>query len=492
MATFKPTVKYQRSDGFYQVYIRVTHNAKLAYIKTDKLVDNAGLAKGNIKDPFVLQYCSNKIAYFVELLNKVDTSSWNVNEVVEYLKIGSSEICFSDYARKYHDNMINEGHERNARTYELAYQHLERYAGTNKLMFSKLTSTFINGWIKTLSNTARAKEQYPVCVRQIFKQALLDYNDYDTGIIRIKTNPWLKVKIPKSDPSEHRAISMEECRAFFSAPLPESDRKYPLPELGRDVAMMILCLAGINTIDLYFLQKSDYKNGVIGYERRKTRQSRADKAYFEIRVPGILKPIIDKYLDKTDSPFLFNFHSRLSTYDSFNANVNIGIRQICEKVLKLKKEDYYCGYTFRHTWATVAQNECGATLAEVDFGLNHARDTRLARIYVKIDFKPAWELNEKVIEKIFFTEDKSSINNNEKQDDELFRFSAKQLIKGTLYFRGKILASVEDIGFNNIEEVISHLMKQLPDTMPERTMVQIRIENKDKGQKQDFTRIVHK
>ena len=40
-----------------------------------------------------------------------------------------------------------------------------------------------------------------------------------------------------------------------------------------------------------------------------------------------------------------------------SSNVNIGIRQICEKVLKLKKEDYYSGYTFRHTWATVAQNE---------------------------------------------------------------------------------------------------------------------------------------
>lgn len=490
MATFKTVIRHQRPSGYAQVYIRVTHNREAQFIKTDKIVDQKGIGKNKeVKDPFVLQYTTNKIAYFVEILNKVDISSWNVHEVVEYLKTGSSDVCFSDYARKYHDNMINEGHARNARTYELAYQHLERYAGTNKLMFSKMTSTFISGWIRTLLTTARAKEQYPVCVRQIFKQALLDYNDYDTGIIRIKTNPWPKIKIPKSDPSEHRAISMEDCRAFFAAPLPESDRKYPLAELGQDVAMMILCLAGINTVDLFFLQKSNYKNGIIGYERRKTRQARADKAYFEIRVPGLLQPVIEKYLDKTDSPFLFNFHSRLTSYDSFNANVNIGIRQICEKVLKLEKENCYSGYTFRHTWATVAQNECGATLSEVDFGLNHAQHSRLARIYVKVDFTPAWELNEKVIEKIFFTEEQSSINNNEKQENGLFRFSAKHLIKGTLYFKGKILASVEDIGFNNIEEVISTLMKQLPDTIPARTMVQIRIENKDKGQIQDYTRM---
>ena len=122
----------------------------------------------------------------------------------------------------------------------------------------------------------------------------------------------------------------------------------------------------------------------------------------------------------------------------------------------------------------------------MDFGLNHSGKTRLARTYVKVDFTPAWELNEKVIEKIFFTEEKTSANKNEELENNLFRFSAKQLIKGTLYFKGKILASVEDIGFNNIEEVIAHLMKDLPDTIPPRSMVLIRIENRTR----DRSRII--
>ena len=42
----------------------------------------------------------------------------------------------------------------------------------------------------------------------------------------------------------------------------------------------------------------------------------------------------------------------------------------------------------------------------------------------------------------------------------------------------------------DIEEVISHLMKNLPDTIPSRSMVLIRIENRDKGQKQDFTKLI--
>lgn len=492
MATFKITVQKQRTDGYWPVYIRVIHHRESVFMKTDKMVDNKGIVKSTkeIKDPFVRKALDILIADYIDRLNKVDTSTWTAQEVVQFLKEGTSDVCFSDYARQYQSKMIQEGHARNARTYELAFQNLERYAGTNKVMFSHLTSGFISGWIKSLSATSRAKEQYPVCVRQIFKQALLDYNDYDTGLIRITTNPWPKVKIPKADPPEHRAITLEECRAFFSAPLPESDRKYPLAELGQDVAMMVLCLAGINTVDLFYLQKSDLNNGIISYQRRKTREARADKAYFEIRVPDILQPVIEKYLDKTESPFLFNFHKRLSSYDSFNANVNIGIRQICTNSLGIEKGKTYSVYTFRHTWATIAQNNCGATLSEVDFGLNHAHKTRLARTYVKIDFTPAWELNEKVIEKVFFSDEPSKASVKEDKAEVFERFSFKQMIRGTLYFRGKKIYMIEDVGFNNINEVIDTLMKHVPDTIPVRSTVQIRIENLDKKQSKDYMRIV--
>ena len=185
MATFRITLQKQRADGYWPVYIRVIHQRQSMFIKTDKMVDNKGIIKKtkDIKDPFVKKALDIQIADYVDKLNKVDISTWTVQEVVQFLIKGSAEICFSDYARKYQTKMIQEGHARNARNYELAFQNLERFAGTNKVMFSHLTSGFINKWINSLSSTARAKEQYPVCIRQIFKQALVDYNDYDNGII---------------------------------------------------------------------------------------------------------------------------------------------------------------------------------------------------------------------------------------------------------------------------------------------------------------------
>lgn len=481
MATFKACVKAKRKDGFYPVYIRVIHHKKVAYIPTDKMVNDKGLSKsGEIEDPYVMQFCTNRIVEYMEILNRVDTEHWTVKDITDYLKSGYNDICFSDYARKHIDRMIDKGEQRNARNYELALQHMERFAGTTKVMFSHLTSNFVNRWIESMEQTHRAKEMYPICMRQVFKAAQVEMNDYDNGIIRIKTNPWVKVKIPKADRTEKLAITPEACRAFFSFPLPDSKMKYPLMELGRDVAMMVLCLAGINTVDLFNLRKEDYHGGIIHYQRAKTKKFRADGAYMEMRVPPIILPLFEKYanMDEKDD-HLFVFFQRHTTNDSFSANVNGGIRQVCEAMGMSKDEDY-SSYTFRHTWGTVAQNDCGASISEVAFAMNHSSGHKVTRGYIKLDFTPAWELNEKVVDFIFFS-DKPSVRERQEEEPH-FRLSFRYQVHAEAYFQGKKLAELTDTGYNNVDEVIAKLASQLPDDIPPRSMVMFKVENMDKGQ----------
>lgn len=481
MATFKACVKAKRKDGFYPVYIRVIHHKKVAYMPTDKMVNEKGLARsGEIEDPYVMQFCTNRIVEYMEILNKVDTEHWTVKDVVDYLKTGYNDICFSDYARKHIDRMIDSGQQRNAKNYQLALNHMERFAGTTKVMFSNLTSSFVNKWITSLEQTHRAKEMYPICMRQVFKAAQLEMNDYDNGIIRIKTNPWVKVKIPKADRAEKLAITPEACREFFSFPLPESKMKLPLMELGRDVAMMVLCLAGINTVDLFNMRKDDYHGGIIHYQRAKTKKFRAGGAYMEMRVPPIILPLFEKYanMDEKDD-HLFVFFQRHTTNDSFSANVNGGIRQVCEAMGMSKDEDY-SSYTFRHTWGTVAQNDCGASISEVAFAMNHSSGHKVTRGYIKLDFTPAWELNEKVVDFIFFSDKPSA---GERHEEEFhFRLSYRYQVHATAFFQGRKVAEVTDTGFNSVNEVIERLAANLPEDIPARSMVMFKIENVDKGQ----------
>lgn len=47
MATLKAVVRTARADGFYPLYIRVTHRRASSFIKTDKMVTEKELTKGN-------------------------------------------------------------------------------------------------------------------------------------------------------------------------------------------------------------------------------------------------------------------------------------------------------------------------------------------------------------------------------------------------------------------------------------------------------------
>lgn len=491
MATFKATVRGERADGFMQVYIRVTHNRAHGYIKTDKMVTRKELGRNKeINDPFVMNYCTALIMQYNDMLNRKDIGNWTVAEVVEFLVRGSDDVCFSDYARLHIDRLIDNGQIRTSSNYRLALQHMERFFGTTKVMFSHLTSMQVNRWISSLGQTHRAKEMYPVCMRQVFRAAVDELNDYDNGIIRIRTNPWVKVKIPQSDRTEKKAISAEDCRLFFSAPLPETRCVLPLPELGRDVAKMVLCLAGINTIDLYELRKSDYRDGVICYKRAKTKKFRRDDAYFEIRVEPFVRPLIEKYLSEEGDDHLLNFASRFSSADSFNANVNSGIKQVCRS-MGIPKERWYSAYTFRHTWGTTAQNDCGASIADVAFGMNHSHGHTVTLGYIKIDFTPAWELNARVIDFIFFSNARSKqglAKGVEEPQGKLFRLSPKTMVYARVYFRGEMFGEVSDIGFSNVEQVMDRLTPKLPDTIPAGCSVQFRIKNVDTGREVVYER----
>ena len=68
-----------------------------------------------------------------------------------------------------------------------------------------------------------------------------------------------------------------------------------LMEFGRDVAKMSFCLCGMYCADLYELKKVDYYDGILHYNRAKTKHSRKDRAYMEMRVSDIIKPLFKKY-----------------------------------------------------------------------------------------------------------------------------------------------------------------------------------------------------
>jgi hypothetical protein len=119
---------------------------------------------------------------------------------------------------------------------------------------------------------------------------------------------------------------------------------------------------------------------------------------------------------------------------------------------------------------------------DVAFGMNHTHGLNVTRGYVKIDFSPAWKLNRKIIDFIFFSNARSKqgiAQDIEAAEGKLFRISPKMLIEATAYFKGNVIGKLEDIGYSNVDQVIKALVKQFPQDIPDGCAVQFRLINRD-------------
>lgn len=487
MATFKVCVQKQRSDGTYPVYIRVTHNRKVSYMKTDKVVGKIGKG-GEVKDSFILAPLNALINEYIDRLNKQCINNWTVHEVVAFLESVDEDVCFSEYAKKFTSDMYNRGQERNAKNYYLAIGNLERFVGTNRVMFSQLTRKVLEQWIESLSDTARAKEMYPVCIRQVFRKAMLDLNDEDRDIIRIKSNPFLRVRIPEADMPEKKSVSVEVLRAFLKAELPPTRMIIQSEEIGQDVASLILFLGGISTADLYSLKEEMCDNEIIRYNRCKTKNSRRDSAYCEVPIPQYMKALIAKYRAKEGSGYYLNFYEKFNSFDSFNAGANIGIARLC----KYHNMDRMSSYTFRHSFATICRNELGYSDDDVAFAMNHSSGHRITKGYIREDWSRTTRMCEALYDYIINGVKIEQEKTEEAGETKSFRIvsSYKSLIYATLYYNKKKLVELADVGFNNIKDVMNRMNEFLPDDIPEMARVDIKIENADTGEMRVYNRMV--
>lgn len=492
MATFTPMVRAKRKDGLYPVYIRIVHNSQPSYINTKKLVMASAVRRdGSISDAHINRYCYAKIEEYARMLNDVDTSNWEVSEVRKYLYNRNKGITFSEFCRKFIFKISKRGSDNNANVYRAALRNFEKFMESEAIRFEQITRNALIEWISSLSHTRRARTLYPQSLRVMYRAAREAATDLSSGIKGVESNAWASIEIPRYIKGEKRAITAEACRQFFSAAIPDDARWRERGQLGRDVAMMVMCLAGINTVDLYKLRKKDYRDGIIRYRRSKTASRRDDGAYFEIRVPAVLEELIARYVNtKNDSDNLFWFASKYSDAKIFNVTVNEGIKRVCES-MGISDEDHYSAYTFRHSWATIAQNDCSATIPEVGFAMNHSQTHGVTRGYVKIDFSPAWRLNEKVVDFVFFSNSPSKLALRDRAavEENTFNVTCNTMVYARAYFRGEVIGEHTGMGYANPEAVIDAMTPQIKQRGRGNVM-HFRIKDVDSGREAVFERVV--
>lgn len=418
MPTFKIYIAkdQKRKDEKYPVSIRLTHNRKHAYLKTDYYVVKQQLNKNfEIKDKVLLKLLLGKIENCEDTVVRCignNVNNYTAKDIVEFIKKKQNEVKYIDFiafARERISKLHEDGRTKRANHINTTINALVDFSG-KELNISNVTSCFLSDFeaflrskriivrlnqfgkeVKTEREplTDTGVHDYMADIRAIFNEAVNRYNNDDIGDSVIKNYPFRKYKIVKPGLSAKRNIEVDSIRKIMNL-----DDGSIRQDLARDVFMLSFFLVGMNTVDLYNIPYSSFKNGRIIYQRSKTKDRRQDNAEISIRVEPEAEKLLKKYKDP-EKVHLFSFCRMYRDSSTFNAAVNKGLVKVAEKC----QIENLTVYVARHSWATIARNVLNISTDDISLCLNHVNEQhKITDIYIEKDFSRIDKVNRKLID----------------------------------------------------------------------------------------------
>lgn len=416
---------HKKSDNTYNPKIRISHNRTSSYISTSIYTELVRFKKNSASGTITSEKIKEELDGLVreyrqiinenqDVVNECETSK-DIVAMIERRK-QRREIDFIEFARMFIEKTPNEGTKTVKTTGINSLCHfLNHKNGNEKLLIKDLTSRFLReyeAWLRqdryiTVRQNKTAKQAYKTIkkpalndtgvhsymgiIQSVFNAALLHFNDYEKGDIIITNDPFKVYTIPAVLEAKKRAVDVDIIRKIYKYS-PVNKRKRTTM-FTRDIYILSFLLAGMNAVDML---NCKMVNGRIEYERQKTKDRRKDNAFISVYVHPLALPIIDKYRDPSEQ-HLFDFYKRYSNVRNLTKGIHRGMRSLCDEL----GIDYIQFYSARHSFATIARNECNISKDDISLCLNHSSGKTVTDTYIKQDFSRIDKVINKVVEYVF-------------------------------------------------------------------------------------------
>lgn len=418
--TFKAVVykHHKKADGTYNVKIRVTHNRQKRHISTNIYVTKDDLTRGyKIKSQNVLDNTKSIVENYQRIASTIgiqDAKEMNVDDVIKYIDGYNPvqtifKLDFIKFGEDTVRELIDAGNIGNSHVYATCIRSLKQFVQRDEIDVSEITVQFLRDYCKWLQTKPARKNRpdkttgrrtpslYLSTIRAIHNKAKRVYNDEDAGIINIPLSPFKRLEMPQLPVSRKRALKQEQLTLLMQLPYEEVKyRGVNRWNLAKDIFMLSFGLIGMNEADLY--NCTSFRNGIITYNRTKTKNRRKDGAVMVIEVPTEVIPLVEKYRDKTGKR-VFNFYQLYASKDVFTTAINKGLK----KFQNLIGESDLEFYAARHTWATLARNKVKIEKLLIHEALNHVDEKmRVTDVYIEKDWAQINDANKKVLKYVKF------------------------------------------------------------------------------------------
>lgn len=192
-----------------------------------------------------------------------------------------------------------------------------------------------------------------------------------------------------------RALEDDEIRKVFGK-LPQHLEVTQELRSAQKLFILMFLLRGLPFVDLAYLRKSDLRDNVISYRRRKT--GRPLTVTLTPESMALLRQCMDR---NVNSPYLFPILSSAEGTQEAYREYQLALRSFNQKLMLLGKligmEGKLSSYTARHTWATTAYH-CEIHPGIISEAMGHSSIT-VTETYLKpFHNKKIDEANRKIVD----------------------------------------------------------------------------------------------
>lgn len=395
---------HKKKDGTYNPKLQIIHKGSSAYIatgiNTDLVRFKRGSSSGIVTSDAILRSLDSKVGYVRDMINEnedivsVMETAKQVKEFVVRRSMASAPIDFLDFASRWLEGVSVDGTKRAYGIWIRSFaQYVERREGAVALPVERLSSNYIKDYERWLGNphdvrvngkmvtrAALSKTSirgYVLALSLIFNKLKESYNDYDSGRLVIRNDPFVLYSAPKAQAPVKKALSRDELYRIMTYEPLGNRRKNAI--LARDLFAMSFALAGMNLADMVdcppFVDR-------VEYERKKTRNRSKGRSFVSVGINPFISDVVDRYRDP-DMGRGFDLYKRYKDPAYLWESVSNGLKLI-GKDLGIPPFTFYAA---RHSFATIARNDCGASMDDVAFCLAHASSHAMTSVYVAPDYK---------------------------------------------------------------------------------------------------------
>ena len=349
------------------IYFQIIHNRVVRQLNTDYRIfasewnEDTETIIDNGDRTNIVNAIKERLAWDAARLDKVvaqldaERRKYSADDVITVFHRLTKEVSLFSFWHNVIAQLKQLGKVRTAETYTATLKSFMKFQSNQDVPLDGITSDMMllyEAHLKARGVRMNTISFYMRIFRAVYNRAV------EKGLTT-QQNPFRHV-YTGVDKTVKRAIPIKDIKALKDMDL----SMHPTLDFTRDMFMFSFYTRGMSFVDMAYLRKSDIKNGVLTYRRRKTGQE------LTVKWEKCMADIVAKYPENKTGfllPIIKEQGNERKQYDNALHLVNYHLKDLSER-LKLQRP--LTMYVARHSWASAAKAK-NIPLSVISEGMGH-------------------------------------------------------------------------------------------------------------------------